>query len=308
MKSMFSILTVASVLSLALDVTPALAQDDGAPQHSERIASARQTDDDKVPGGGEATHGGDRMRWIGRRARMSPDEAITKLTKLQAKMKEELDLSAEQAEKIDGHFKKQLDSLEKRKSGAKSKEVRPYGLEEIQGLRDELAEARKAGDKTRAREIRKQMSEKLRKGREDMPVPTGRFVQVIASELKEGQLATYNKLVKELELETMAPRPRRSPISSLMRAVMNPEVGLSPEQQQGIREVMRKHMSTMGRDMTETQQEQVFERMRDEILAQLTPEQRTKATERLEALEKEASQPPRGVEPRKLRPEGTEED
>ena len=262
MKSTSSCLAVAGLLVLLGGTGLAFALPGDPEDNYVQLANAQEAKEGDTQAGDEQAEEADEGAPApSRRGALSRPQIVAKLGKLQASMKERLDLTPEQTRTIDSLFEEHVQSLKESTDRRARHEEQEGGLEEVRQLREQLVEARKAGDKERAQEIRQQMSEKLRQRRSTMPMPTGHFLEKVANELEENQVSTFNALVKRFDLDQMR-RPRRNPWGNLMRAVMSPELNLSREQRQAIREVMREQMSSMrSGDLTAEQEKEVFARL-----------------------------------------------
>jgi len=288
MKSTLSCLILSGLLVVLGGTGFTFGQQDDADRGSKHPDNAQQLEERDVdPEDDEAQVADEELSRRKRRAPLSRSQLIAKLGKLQAAMKERLDLTPGQEEIIDPLFEEQVQSIKEAMDRRKRDQAQEDDLEAIRELQEQLKEARKAGDKERAREIRRQMSDRFRQRRSNMPEPIGRFIEKVAGELEEEQVSTFRTLAKRFGLDETR-RPRRRPMGNLMRAVMSPEVGLSREQQQSVRELMRGHMSAAKpREMDDKQEKEAFDKLRDEVLTELTPEQRAKVEARLEELKKE---------------------
>ncbi len=258
----------------------ALAQQEDRPDDRDRIEGVEQAEEEEAkPGDRE----GRRMK---PREMMSVPELIAKLNKLRKTMDEHLDLSRKQEEAVDELFEFQLESLEQTPSKQKTAKDLENELEAVQGLQQELIEARKTGDRERARDIRRQMSEKLRQRRSGSALPLGRFVKKVGSELNEAQLDKYHAIVKRLGLKD-ALRERGFPIQRLMGAVFASDVGLSREQSRTVRRIVSEHMASIDtRDMGKEERDESVAKLRDKIFEELTPEQREAVEAKLEEMKR----------------------
>jgi hypothetical protein len=206
------------------------------------------------------------------------------LIKLQAMTKERLRLKPDQERAIDQLFEKQLQSL--KEAMARERRPRSQGndLEELKEMQRELLEAREAGDKERAREIREKMGEMLRQRGRGMVMPIGRFLGQVEAELDEEQVSAFRELAKRLGFE----EPRRwrgRPLMYLMRALRAPEIGLSDEQREKTQELQRKYRSIM-RDADEEQRDEAFAALQQAVMAELTPEQQAKVEAEIKEVKK----------------------
>ena len=260
------------------------------------VALAQQTPDDDDRGQADRSRSYDRDDWgdertdthrIRRREEIPTPELIAKLNKLLEELKERVELTDDQEERIDDLFEFQIEGLEAAAAKRRSAEDEERDVEDLRALREELIEARKAGDRERARELRKQMNQKLRQRRTGGAEATPRFIEHVASFLEEEQRSPFLVLVKRLELPTAEPR-RQHPVQMLMRAVMSSEVGLTTEQRRDVRMLMREHMTDAKRrraDKDET--DKAFTELRGAVFELLSNEQCQKVEARLAALEED---------------------
>ena len=284
MKSaMLPRILVAALFFSLIPVTPSMAQEELPEVHKEREVgeAAAEADPAEIEDGG-ATEGNDRIQQPRSRARGSSRKLHRQLTKLQGLMKSRLELSEEQEETIGAFFEQRLESLKKRRGEAEKPRGRAEDREEVREVRDELKEAREAGDKERIRELRQQLGQILRKRRSSRATPIGGFLQLITNELNEDQVLPFRRLVKHVGLNEYG-RGRTGSVRELMRAVMSPNVGLSREQRRAIRETFREATGDTRRStQNPKEQERVYEKLRNDILVQLTPEQRAEVEAALE--------------------------
>ena len=289
MKSALNCFALASLLMMLGGAGSVFAQQDEPEGDQERTeqGQAQQTeeqDQDAEPADDEAREGDEDSRRSRRGAGMPMRKVSSTLIKLQAMTKERLRLKPDQERAIDQLFEKQLQSL--KEAMARDRKPRSQGndLEKLKEMQRELLEAREAGDKERAREIREKMGEMLRQRGRGMVMPIGRFLGQVEAELDEEQVSAFRELAKRLGFE----EPRRwrgRPLMYLMRALRAPEIGLSDEQREKTQELQRKYRSVM-RDADEEQRNEAFAALHEAIMAELTAEQQAKLEAEIEGMKK----------------------
>lgn len=209
---------------------------------------------------------------------------IAQLVKLQSAMKKKLDLTGNQKEAVDGLFKTYF-------RGLSEKEDRPRRLgadtgdgKALEGLREQLKEAKKAGDEDAVRQLRKQFRQERQTRTTGKALTLDQLFAKVAAELDEKQRQGFHRLTKRLRIGDVR-QSRRGELRRLLRTVMNPDVGLSSEQQQTLRTVFRKGAIAIaqaqrgGGDSID----ELTAQLRKDVLEELTPAQRVEVEAALRA-------------------------
>lgn len=263
---------------------PLFAQDEPEPEQEEVQAGADDEAADVEEEEGEepeADSTGRMARRRDRRGKEDPRYLASQLGKLHEVMRKKLDLGSEQEETLDKLFEEHLQML-KTQDEADAKKDAKENEEKILKLRQDLLAAREADDREAVTRLRTQLREvmKARKGRPGGA--TARFLQKVREELTEEQLPMFREMLKRMELDRYA-GPRDHPMSRLMRAVFDPQVGLSTEQRDDIRQMMRDAFTSTARDADTTIQiDEITNDLKLRIFEELTADQRDKIEALLE--------------------------
>ncbi len=209
---------------------------------------------------------------------------MAQLAKLQSAMKKKLDLTGNQKEAIDRLFKTYFRSLSDKADRPRPLEAHPGQGDALEGLREQLKEAKKAGDEAAVRQLRKQFRQE-RQTRTSATAPTlDQFFAEVSTELDEKQRPVFRGLIKRMRIGDVR-QSRRGELRRLLRTVMNPGVGLSSEQQQVVRTVFRDgalaiaHAERAGDDSVD----ELTAKLRKDVLNELTPAQRVEVEAALRA-------------------------
>lgn len=231
---------------------------------------------------------------------------LVSLNKLRSQMIDQLDLSEEQEETLGAMFDKFLVDVEKHAArGAGGDGNKDESGDSIRKLRMEMIEAQKAGDDDRAKELRTQIQAAMSKQRPMTSEAVSKFLDTVAEELDEEQEPQFRTLVKRLKLDVSSDAQRDS-LGRLMRAVMDPELGMTAEQHQAVREIIRDAFASQDRgERSPEKTDQLASKVKSDIMEELTPEQRVKLEAKLKA---EESKPDRRFEKRRGRPANPAED
>lgn len=206
---------------------------------------------------------------------------MAQLKRLQKEMPERLDLSSEQEKAINRLFDAYLAELRARRPGRGSSDA--DAKDELAELREELQRAREERDAEGIRQIRERMRELLQEQRSRSATVAREFLEDVASELDEDQIEEFHRLNEEMGLSTAA---SGETIQQIMRALMHPDVALTPAQQEKVREKMREALTSMSEEeQMAADMNAAAARMKGEVMKELTPVQRKK----VEAILKDSS-------------------
>jgi len=102
-------------------------------------------------------------------------------------------------------------------------------------------EARQAGDRQRARELRQELGRVLGASRRGAPQPVriDRFLGKVNDELNDSQRPEFRGLVRKAGIRIGRRGRRGGPLMAFRRALFSPEVDLSQEQRREIMQLMR---------------------------------------------------------------------
>jgi len=199
---------------------------------------------------------------------------LAQLNRLQRRMDEELELSPSQKRDIRKLFDEQQQEMKSsRGSRDAQQEAQKKTSEEMGKLREELESARVEKDQEKIRDIRSRMRDAIRQRRSGSASASREFLQKVEGVLEESQRPPFRKIVDELGLSGA----RGETLQTLLRAVMHPDIGLTPEQRRKVQEKMREAFMAMSPDerasgdMTEA-----AGKFRADIMKELSPEQRAK--------------------------------
>lgn len=200
---------------------------------------------------------------------------IAQLVKLQSAMKKKLGLTGTQKEAVDQLFKTYVRSLNDKEGRRRPFGVNPTDGNELKSLREQLNEARKAGDEEAVRKLRGQFRQMLQTRTTAMALTLDQFFAKVVEELDEKQRRGFRSLIKRMRIGDVR-QSHRGDLRRLLRMVMNPDVGLSSEQQQALRTVFRRGSVAIAqaeRDGADNVDE-LTAKLRADVLNELTPAQR----------------------------------
>ncbi|MFQ5461925.1 MAG: hypothetical protein ACE5E5_04770 [Phycisphaerae bacterium] len=186
----------------------------------------------------------DRPSRPGRRPRsQAPDtplELARKLPKLKVLMWETLELDADQKETISELFDEEIDRLKAVHAEAQGADARQEKLDEARDLQKALMEARKAGDRQRARQLRQELGRVLGASRRGAPQPVRivGFLRKVNDELNDSQRSEFRGLVRKAGIR-IGRGGRGRPLMAFRRALFSPEVNLSEDQRREVMQMMR---------------------------------------------------------------------
>lgn len=209
---------------------------------------------------------------------------MAQLAKLQSAMKKKLDLTGKQKEAVDRLFKTYFRSLSDKAERPRPREADPVHGDALEGLREQLKEAKKAGDEEAVRQLREQFRQKRQTRTSAIPPTLDQFFATVAAELDEKQRPGFRGLIKRMRIGDVR-QSRRGKLRRLLRTVMNPGVGLSSEQQQVLRTLFRDgalaiaHAERAGDDSVD----ELTAKLRHDVLKELTPAQRVEVEAALRA-------------------------
>jgi hypothetical protein len=197
---------------------------------------------------------------------------MAQLKRLQKEIPERLDLSPDQERAIDRLFDAYFSELRARRPGRGNTDG--DAKDELAELREELQRAREERDAEGIRQIRERMRELLQEQRNRSATVAREFLDDVASELDEDQVEEFHRLIEEMGLSSAA---GGETIQQLMRALMHPDVALTPAQQEKVRERMREALTSMSEDeQMAADMSAAAARMKGDIMKELTPVQRKK--------------------------------
>lgn len=233
---------------------------------------------------------------------------LKQLTKLQSAMSKKLDLTRDQEEAIDGLFKEYVQTLKGVRSRPRPFGTTPEDAAELKELRKELREARKAGDETTVRALRKKFREKMRERQAARGLTVNQFLTQVGEQLTDEQRPEFRKLVKTLKIGYTGNYSSSGDLRILWRATMEPEVGLSVRQKRAINVIIRDGVASVLEAEREGESAaEIAAKVRADVLGELKPFQRAKVEMTLQeraagARSRPSALPPdRG--PRRRRPE-----
>ncbi len=200
---------------------------------------------------------------------------VAQLVKLQSAMKKKLGLTSTQKEAVDQLFKTYTRSLNGKDGRRRPFGVNPTDGNKLKNLRVQLAEAKKSGDEEAVRQLRKKFRQMLQTRTKAMALTLDQFFAKVVAELDEKQRQGFRSLIKRMRIGDVR-HSRRGGLRRLLRTVMNPDVGLSSEQQQTLRTVFRSGSVAIAqaeRDGADNVDE-LTAKLRVDVLNELTPAQR----------------------------------
>lgn len=212
-----------------------------------------------------------------------PKFVIERMEKLHEAIFERLELNDDQADEIDELFEQQYKTLEELQNAKPEEETEEVSEEEMRELVEKMRAARESGDDAQVDAIRSQIMERSRTRRQGAMETTRAFLRNVSRRLEGEQVTQFQELVKDAGLELPGP-PGGNDVRALMRAAMRPDMGLSDDQRQSIREIIRDAMRDFrGGPMPEDEQAKQFEDVKKQIMEELDADQQKKLEERLVA-------------------------
>lgn len=212
---------------------------------------------------------------------------VISLKRLQAAMKQQLDLTRKQTVAVDQLFDEYTQRLkEQRKAPHNADESGTAEAQELKALRDELVKARKAGDVEAVRRARAALGEKMRARVGRASALTDELVKKLGEQLNEEQRPKFQRIAFRLGIGERR-GPAGIPLRRLSRALMRPVVGLSAEQQRSVRAIIREGFNESLAAGSDAQKaKEVTARVQAKVFEKLTPEQRAKVEAELEKPER----------------------
>jgi hypothetical protein len=128
--------------------------------------------------------------------------------------------------------------------------------------------------------LRKELKDLRKAAKPPQFTATDRFIQEIGALLNKEQRRAFKELINKLGLRPPTGKAGIRTFRELMRVIRHPELGLTEEQQESIRTIVRKQRESAREGEAEpgTRKEQLKKVMAG-IMEQLTPEQREKFKE-----------------------------
>ncbi len=169
----------------------------------------------------------------GRKGKHRPGK---QLNRLRQAMDDRLELSAEQVEAIDAlflEFTTQMDS----KSGAKTDGQADERRARRQELHDQMVAAKESGDSEALAAAKEAMGAFRRERGEQHRATMQGFFDQVSAELNEEQAEKFQTMARRFAAQSHK-KGRGGKLRQLVRAVRSPEVGLSDEQGQQIRDIV----------------------------------------------------------------------
>ncbi len=201
-------------------------------QHSDDVTAQDRAD---------RTDRADRARRRGRRqAPDTPLELARKLPKLKMLMWETLDLDRAQKDTLSDLFDEEIGRLKALHAEARGADAQSEQLDQARDLQKDLMEARKSGDRERARELRQALGRVLgnSRSRGQQPVRIGGFLRNVRDELSESQRPQLGRLIRKAGIQ-QGRRGASRPMQAFRRALFSPEVDLSQDQRREVMQLMR---------------------------------------------------------------------
>ncbi|UCF32480.1 MAG: hypothetical protein JSV78_09100 [Phycisphaerales bacterium] len=206
-------------------------------------------------------------------------ELVDRLRSLHELMYQSIDLTREQAEPIDELFDKHFQEI---RAGDKeeAEQSRDEARERMREIRTQLEQARDAGDKETFDALRKELKELRKAAKPPQFTSTDRFIQEIGALLDKEQRRAFKELVNKLGLRPPRSKGGIRSFRELMRVIRHPELGLTEEQQENIRSIVREQRASAREGEAEPgARKERLEKLMAEIMEQLTPQQQEKFKE-----------------------------
>jgi hypothetical protein len=221
---------------------------------------------------------------------------MSRFSKLRTYMNDKLKLDTEQKREITELFENHMRDLTKVQSGKQgtgSKEDQDRRLAELQ---KEIDTAREAEDHDFVRELRDEMRAILVERRSQTGRNTQEFLKKLEAVLFEDQIPEFKKILQRLGFalgEQAQVEGSRESLEQLLRAVMDPSVGLTQEKKQAVVEVMREAILSLDPDMDRNAfVAELSARLQTEIVGVLDDDQWKKVETIMEGKPSEAPKTP----------------
>jgi hypothetical protein len=213
------------------------------------------------------------------RSQRTPREVLAAVHKLHETMKQDFVLTEATWAEVDELFNAYVaDYRQDEPADAEQQEAeRKARLEAIRG---EIRAAREAGDQEKLRDLRMEMVELRQKLYQPQPFEAAaRLTEDVAAKLEGEQRGKFLKMAQRLGVAP--PANRRGPLADVTMILRDPDIGITPEQNDKIRKIIREIMSDnreLGRD--EAGRAELGEKIEKAVLDELTPQQAAKYKEK----------------------------
>ncbi len=206
---------------------------------------------------------------------------VAQLQKLHKAMRTKLKLTKAQKRIIDGHFDVYLSQVQKRRSGRRVSVGGNRDPDGLRALRKEMLAASKSRDREKVRRLREQFREKMTANRAAGARTVPQFLKALETELDKDQRIKFYELTRRLRIGS-ASEETGEDLRALWRAVMRPELELSPMQRSTISRKMQdgfRAVEEAQRNGSLDEVDELAAEVRADIVSGLFPEQRSKLNE-----------------------------
>jgi Spy/CpxP family protein refolding chaperone len=208
---------------------------------------------------------------------MNPRETLRRLRDLREAVWKELDLTDEQQQTVGKLFDEHLETFRDlvAEDAEQKQDDRQARLAEI---REKIQEARDRGDRDEIQRLREKMIELFRNRSGQWMESTGAFLMDVHQELTAEQRPKYDEILRRLELDRVQ-RRRGNALQQYLQGLRDPELNLNEEQQQKIAKLVEESRNTLRGGDDEGNaggRRETMRKLREDILAVMTAEQREK--------------------------------
>ncbi len=210
--------------------------------------------------------------------RQSPAKQKAQLQKLQAAMKQKLDLDEDQQRAIDSHFSSHLTQIDRRISARRRSGPGNQDSLGMKQLREDMAAARKAGDTATSKRLRDEFRSIMRLRQRDGSQSVSHLIGRLDNELDAKQRRIFDELLKTLNI-SRSESGKRGNLRALWRAVMNPDMRLSSEQRSTVMRLLKEAMASetdARRSGDEPEAKRLVASAREAVFDELSSEQKKK--------------------------------
>lgn len=205
------------------------------------VASPVLAQSERDPGDQKAQRDSGQTRSRG--ARRGPGKQKAQLEKLQLAMKQKLNLKKEQERAINDHFERHFTQIERRLSARGPGASGGKDSNAMAVFREDMAAARKAGDKAKLDQLRREFRTVMQVRRRGNTQNLSQLIGKLEDELDAKQRQMFDGLLKKLKIDRSG-SARQGNLRSLWRAVMSPEMRLSSEQRTAVMRLLKEGMTS----------------------------------------------------------------
>jgi Spy/CpxP family protein refolding chaperone len=205
---------------------------------------------------------------------------VARLNRLRLEINTSLELSAEQRKTIERLFDEHLRAIREDQHSEAGSQMTEEDLKELQAIQARMVTARQAGDTEAVEKTREELIAKARSLRRPGRPGNAQFYRQISEQLNDKQREAFEALVRRHRTERL-PRPQNGPLRELLKALRDPEVGLTAEQRDKLRDLLKDAITANapGEIPEEERRARIAKKLHEDVRKILTPEQAAKLDE-----------------------------